>query len=255
MALDSSIFTTANQAHIEYHVEQLCDHNAHLLFLNGYRTHFNTWDRLLERLSGDVSVLLYNRLGIGRSSSPNEKQSGDIVLRDLRELLSDTGFAPPYIIVAHSLGGIFAELYARNYPNEIAGMLLIDAPHVEEIPYMKALKIPWPLKILNAIMHLGDKLRGRYAHSEDQEIEQTLASLKNAGAFPSIPLAVVSGAKKMPFVPEQFFQVHQEFQQKLLQLSPHSRQFICEHSLHFPQISEAARVEQIIRYIIAESAT
>lgn len=254
MTLQPSIVTTAKQTRIEYHIVEHRDNKPKLLFLNGYRTHFNTWHKLVERLCDDTNLLLYNRLGMGQSSRPQEKQSGDVVLRDLRELLSLTSYAPPYIIVAHSLGGIFTELFTRKYPSEVAGLVLVDTPHAEEIAYMKSYKIPLLLRTLNVLLQLGDKLRGRYAHSEDQEIEHTLAILQNAGDFPPIPVAVVSGAKKMPLVPDRFFQAHQAFQRKLLLLSPRSQQFICEKSAHFPQLSEPRRVEQAIRDVISKAA-
>jgi len=254
VALQSSFVTTTHQTRIEYHIVEHRDNKPKLLFLNGYRTHFNTWQKLVERHSKDAKLLLYNRLGMGQSSRPVEKQSGDVVVRDLRELLSLTSFSPPYIIVAHSLGGIFAELFIRKYPSEVAGLVLVDAAHAEEIAYMKSYKIPLTLRALNALLQLGDKLRGRYAHSEDQEIEHSLALLQNAGEFPPIPVAVVSGAKKMPLLPDHLYQAHQAFQRKLLLLSPRSRQIICEQSAHFPQLSEPQRLEQAIRDVISEAA-
>jgi pimeloyl-ACP methyl ester carboxylesterase len=192
-------------------------------------------------------MLLYNRLGMGKSSKPQQAQDGKVVLADLRELLARLKIEPPYFLVAHSLGGIFANLFASYYRDEIAGMVLLDAPHPEEIPVMKAFRIPLLFRLLNAVLGFSDKLHGRFVHSEDEQILNTVAMLNSAGEFPAIPLAVVSGGLKMPFVPKRFFEIHQSFQKKLLHLSPYAKHIRCEKSGHFPQISEPAVVCQVIK--------
>ncbi len=65
----------------------------------------------------------------------------------------------------------------------------------------------------------------------------------------SIPVAVVSGRKKMPFVPEASFSVHLEHQAQLAALSPHSVQLFAEHSGHFPQVTEPEVVIQAIELV------
>ena len=54
--------------------------------------------------------------------------SGAPVVADLHHLLEVAGVSPPYVLVGHSLGGLFAQLYARTYPGEVTGMVLVDPP-------------------------------------------------------------------------------------------------------------------------------
>ncbi len=53
-----------------------------------------------------------------------EPQTGDVVVQTLHALLEDLGLCPPYVLVGHSLGGLFANLFARVYPDETAAVVI-----------------------------------------------------------------------------------------------------------------------------------
>ena len=54
------------------------------------------------------------------------------IVEGLRALLAARGYAPPYVLVGHSVGGLFARLYASRYPDQVAGLVLVDASHEEQ---------------------------------------------------------------------------------------------------------------------------
>ena len=56
-------------------------------------------------------------------------ESGAVVIASLRELLRYAGLQPPYVLVGHSIGGLYANLFARLYPAEVAGVLFVEATH------------------------------------------------------------------------------------------------------------------------------
>ncbi len=244
--------STNNVVHLEY---QRMGHGApNIVFLNGFRTQFRTWDKVYPEFASDNGVLLFNRRGVGLSSKATEAQDGNTVISEMRCLLSHLRLSPPFVLVAHSLGGLFANLYARVYPNEVAGVVFVDAPHPLEVAEQKRNS---PLFIVSAIndgLKTIEKLFDNFKYSEDECIEDTIAQLTTAGHFPDIPVAVVSGTKKMPFVPEKAFTTHQQFQAKLLSLSSKSTHYICHESGHFPQITEPNMVVTAIRNCLGETA-
>lgn len=87
-------------------------------------------------------------------------------------------------------------------------------------------------------------------YSEDEKIDETINQLNNARGFPQVPLVVVSGTKKMPFVPEKNFEVHLQFQKELAALSSNSKHYIAEGSGHFPQITEPEIVLAAIKDVV-----
>lgn len=88
-----------------------------------------SWIRLQRALAGELRVVLYDRAGIGWSDPPPRRHTLDDVAADLRDLLDAAQIEPPYVLVAHSLGGIIARRLAARWPDLVAGMVLIDSSH------------------------------------------------------------------------------------------------------------------------------
>ncbi len=82
-----------------------------IVFLNGYRMNFKSWDRVYPVIAKKHSVFLYNRLGIGRSSKAKNGQSDSAIIQDMRDLFKAHNLLSSYIFIAHSMGGLFANLY------------------------------------------------------------------------------------------------------------------------------------------------
>jgi pimeloyl-ACP methyl ester carboxylesterase len=83
---------------------------------------------LQERLAAKTTVVTYDRAGYGLSEpGPLPRDSGTEA-GELRALLHKMGVARPYVLVGHSLGGLNMEVYAHRYPDEVAGMVLLDPP-------------------------------------------------------------------------------------------------------------------------------
>ncbi|WP_060531530.1 alpha/beta fold hydrolase [Paenibacillus bovis] len=79
------------------------------------------WHRLFPELDHEYTVLAYNRLGIGKSSKLTGLQHGAVITATLKLLLDDLHAPPPYVLVGHFLGGLYANLLARPFPGQIAG--------------------------------------------------------------------------------------------------------------------------------------
>lgn len=98
-----------------------------VIFENGLMLPLATWQKVAERLAGEANVLLYNRAGVGRSELPLQPQDAAYATRQLHELTRRQGLRPPYIMVGHSMGGQYAQLFASLYPDQVSGLVLVDA--------------------------------------------------------------------------------------------------------------------------------
>ena len=65
----------------------------------------------------------------GRSDPADSPRDGGHVVDELRALLSAQDLKPPYVLVGHSLGGLYMQLYARRYPDEVSALVLVDSTH------------------------------------------------------------------------------------------------------------------------------
>ena len=91
-----------------------------------------SWHKVQPEVAKRTRACVYDRAGLGFSDpSPLPVSSGNAVA-DLRALLRAAGIAPPYILVGSSYGGANVQLYAYRHPDEVQGLVLVDAQHDDE---------------------------------------------------------------------------------------------------------------------------
>lgn len=104
-----------------------------VVFENGLGGRMEWWEKVLPEISNDTTTFAYNRPGYGNSDPPATPRDGLHIVDELRALLRDKGIKPPYILVGHSLGGLYMQLYARRYPEEVSVLILIDSTHPQQL--------------------------------------------------------------------------------------------------------------------------
>jgi len=87
------------------------------------------WALVAPALSEKANVIAYDRAGFGWSSEVLDVPTCSTYVDDLRSLLRTLGAAPPYLLVGHSYGGMIMRLFASRYPEEVSGLVLVDATH------------------------------------------------------------------------------------------------------------------------------
>lgn len=112
---------------IEYWVHRATRPRATLVFENGLMLQLTTWQRVVQLVADEADIVLYNRPGIGRSGAPEQPQGATHTVGLLHELLRTQNLPAPYILVGHSMGGQYSQLFARQYASEVSAMLLVDA--------------------------------------------------------------------------------------------------------------------------------
>lgn len=85
------------------------------------------WEPVQARVASFARVVSYDRAGYGWSDSAGRDRSWRRVVDDLHKLLQCAGIPGPYILVGHSLGGLYARLYAARYPDDVSAMVLVEA--------------------------------------------------------------------------------------------------------------------------------
>jgi len=134
----------------------------------------------------DISrVCTYDRAGTG-TSDPRPRGlhvTSLLQANELHSLLEGASIAPPYVVVAHSYGGFVARLFAATYPKEMAGLVLVDSSHEDEIgPYRR---------------YYGGTSEGDWVDGGDLiDIGATGRALRRtARDFGEMPLAVVKAGR------------------------------------------------------------
>lgn len=106
--------------------------NPTVVFETGGNDTGYDWSLLQPKIAQFTRACWYDRAGVGWSDPPPEPRTSTSVVRDLHELLSRAGVAPPYVLVGASIGGEYARVYTSRYPPEVAGLVLLDSSHPEQ---------------------------------------------------------------------------------------------------------------------------
>ncbi|HEY7379331.1 MAG TPA: alpha/beta fold hydrolase [Steroidobacteraceae bacterium] len=77
-------------------------------------------------------TISYTRAGYPGSDVADGTRDAATNISELRAELKRRGIQPPYVLVGHSLGGLYMQYYARQYPQEIAGLVLVDSTHWDQ---------------------------------------------------------------------------------------------------------------------------
>lgn len=102
---------------------------ATVVFESGFGDDWSPWDDVAAEVASRAKVFAYSRPGYGESDPSPEPRDAATIVEDLRDLLEARGFTPPYVLVGHSFGGTYMELFAKLYPDEVAGLVLVDPRH------------------------------------------------------------------------------------------------------------------------------
>jgi hypothetical protein len=102
-----------------------------LLFLVGTDWPSNQMTSIEDRFVDDVRVCHYDRAGEGQSDPPDTPATVETVVEDLAALLDAAAVPPPYVLVGQSVGGDQAWLFANRHPDDVAGLLIMNAGFFE----------------------------------------------------------------------------------------------------------------------------
>ena len=166
------------------------------------------WAEIAVELSRTVPICTFDRAGYGGSDPGPMPRTPRANADDLRALLAAAGIRAPFVLVGHSLGGLNAQAYWRQYPEEVAGLVLFDPP---PRAWLERRRFPG---LWNMAVAAGEELSGgaeaaRNQGSPDAVRLTAMASEHNAmlrtGAdaaavesFDALPLLVVAAERPNP---------------------------------------------------------
>jgi len=119
------------------------------------------WSLVQPEVATFAPVCSYDRAGLGWSQEGPQPRSGKRIVNELHTLLHKAQIPGPYIFVGHSIGGLFARLYASRWPDEVAGIVLVDSSYEyqeDKYPPMgqsRLEKIVSPGSILTTLARFG----------------------------------------------------------------------------------------------------
>jgi pimeloyl-ACP methyl ester carboxylesterase len=152
-----------------------------------------SWSEVQSPIAQWTRVCSYSRAGILWSGNASGVFGATRAARDLHQLLELVGERPPFVLVGHSLGAAYALIFTRLYPTEVAGLVLVDPSHPDQIErFNQAFNesapppIPWKLRIAPLLAWTGCP-RTLRALAAPKEAPAKVAATANAYVDTSAP--------------------------------------------------------------------
>lgn len=198
----------------------------------------------LDQVSAVTRACTYDRAGTGVSDDRPHGAgvvTAGLMADELHRLLTAVGIEPPFVLVGHSYGGMPVRAYEGAYPEEVAGMVLIDVSSEPEVPVYERLDAgPW--------IDDADRI----------DIHATVRELRAAGDVGDTPLIVVTAGiiedEWLATVP----QLAARAQTRLAGLSSNAIHVVAADSGHFVHEEEpdivAAAIERVVEAVHTDSA-
>jgi pimeloyl-ACP methyl ester carboxylesterase len=104
-----------------------------VIFESGLGDTLSVWDAVQPRVAaGCARTVSYDRAGYAGSDPAESPRDAANIVAELRAALARRNIRPPYVLVGHSLGGLYMQYFARNYPREVAGLVLVDSSYWDQ---------------------------------------------------------------------------------------------------------------------------
>ncbi|WP_257144111.1 alpha/beta fold hydrolase [Bacillus sp. AFS002410] len=217
------------------------DANVTMVFDSGYGWDLSNWNSIRNEVSQFSMMFIYDRAGIGESGKDNRPRHSRQNVDNLRTLLQKAGVKPPYVLVGHSFGGANVRLFASEYPEEVAGVILLDSVHEDQNKFMAPL--------------FSDKVKQEYFdqfkfEATLDEFEESLEQIRESKSLGNIPLLVVTGGTQPYHTPESWV-YWAKFQEELVKLSSNSKHIIIDDAGHAVHIDRPDAVIKALKNFYA----
>jgi pimeloyl-ACP methyl ester carboxylesterase len=97
------------------------------------------WSKVQPGVASFTRVCSYDRAGYGWSDTSPLPRTARYMVMELHTLLARAGVPGPYVLVGHSFGGVLVRMYTYTYPQQVAGLVLVDSSHEDQL-----VRIPEP---------------------------------------------------------------------------------------------------------------
>lgn len=216
---------------------------ATVVFEAGLGDDWTSWDEVADEVSRHAGVFAYSRPGYGASDPTVSSRDPKQIVEELRALLKSEGYAPPYVLVGHSMGGTYMEYFAKSHPSEVVGVVLVDPRHRDFLGTCEAAGLDQ--------CGIPEALLEQQAASEIAEYHaftQASSQIRAAGEFGAYPLRVLTATSHPGSAARET--LWQTMLGSLAAESPQGEQVIVRGAGHYIQLERPAAVVNAVLAIL-----
>ena len=234
-----------------------------VVFESGLGGDRGTWSDVLTALAGTDRGCSYDRAGLGLSQPAPKPRTTDDQVDDLHKLLGAAGLIPPYVLVGHSSGGWNLMVYGGRYPDDVAGVVMVDvrppqfsARSFAALPPEKA----GEPEGLHQARAEADFEKDPSRNPEGLDLIKSAVQASASPGFGDRPLTVLTAGDRtavtegLPMaVAKDLDDIWMELQTDLVGMSSNGRQRIVEGATHDMPFEKPEVIVEAIRAIIDQA--
>jgi pimeloyl-ACP methyl ester carboxylesterase len=214
-----------------------------VIFEGGFGAGIASWSMVQKDVAAFAQTVSYDRAGLGQSDPGPKPRSAKQIASELHTALQKLGIKPPYVMVGHSFGGIYVRVFADMYPNEVAGLVLID-PSQESFNDWLTKNQPDRLKAAEGdIAKAGEGVKAEYA-----SVDASYSQARTAKLPKGIPVTLLT-ATEDDSMPAEARKMWVEKHKEWLATIPGSKHVVVEKASHFIQAQQPAVVIEAIKQV------
>ena len=187
------------------------------------------WAAVQQKLTAaGLRSCAYDRAGMGWSDTGPKPRDGDAITADLEKLVATSGERGPFVLAGHSMAGLYIRQYARRHPEQVVGLVFVDAASPEMLEAPEAARFAGRMRrvaqlgavagsvgLTKPLYLLGDRIglppqgraekragfiSGRQSRAAYAEVKGWRAAAKQAAGplDPAWPVAVVTAGPSSP---------------------------------------------------------
>lgn len=222
------------------------------------------WKAVCDEIAKTNLVCLYDRAGLGTSdAAPKRPRTSRDFARDLHTLLANAEVPGPYVLVAHSIGGLNVRVFADMYPGEVAGVVLVDVAHPDQdakwLESLPAEAAGEDASVKRARQFLASRLANRGENPDGMDLVASRDQVRAARDLGGKPLAVLTHSREWKMVPDlpddvlgRIEQISQGLQAGLPALSTNSSHKVAKKAGHGIHVDEPQLVVDAIREVVGK---
>ena len=170
-----------------------------IVLVGGLGNELETWSQITPAAAELTTVVAYSRAGLGRSEPGKGEFTLHTAVSELHALLARLQVKPPYVLVGASFGGLVVRLYTSEYASEVAGLVLIDATHEQQVQRWGKLDATYPAAFRSFFEEKLKTLKGAEAAETRETMRiQAAGAVEGMKPLPDIPIAVLTSMKVDP---------------------------------------------------------